>query len=647
VQNLNCVSLRCMDLRCMFLRRIDAWGLGFFGLLCATLAFAQPPALELPREVNAFERFEIRLSASGGSGDMLRFADAEGEVLGGSYAYAGNAKNGVVLLTAPIDPGEYAVVYLSNREVVASYPLTVLSVQAQLSAVDQVNMNGSIEVAFEGPLNSGDYLQFVDSSGEPVRGRYTYTGNAKAGKITLQAPNEPGDYRIAYFTGRRDIGSIPVRVVAVKASLQGPARVAAGAQFSVDWQGPDNRGDILRVVDAAGKATGSYTYTGNNPASAVLRASETPGDYRVVYLTGGEVIGELAFTVEAVTASVSAPDAVPGADYFDVVWEGPGNRGDTIQVVDPETAMDVAYAYVDADRGQQVSVAAPAEPGDYLLHYTTRGGRVLAELPLRVTPPPQLPGSLLVEASPRPRLGPEDAVEVILDASGSMLQRLQGERRIDIARRTLQQLVADTIPAGTAFALRVFGHREADSCRTDLEIPLAPLDPASVQGRIAGVRAMNLAKTPIADSLALTQADLRDARGERIIILLTDGEETCEGDPAAVIAGLRDAGNDIRVNIVGFAIDDAELAASFRRWAQLGGGEYFSASDSDSLVRALTSSVNPAFAVLDENGVRIATGVAGGEVLTLAPGNYTVTAAGTGQAVQIAAGQRTRLSLAE
>ena len=125
--------------------------------------------------------------------------------------------------------------------------------------------------------------------------------------------------------------------------------------------------------------------------------------------------------------------------------------------------------------------------------------------------------------------------------------------------------------------MRVFGHKEADKCRTDLEIPLAPLSSAAAD-RLAGINAMNLAKTPIAESLELTAADLRTVTGERVIVLVTDGEETCDGDPAAAIAGLRAQGHNLRVSIVGYAIDDDGLRDTFARWAKLGGGEYFDAA---------------------------------------------------------------------
>ena len=87
---------------------------------------------------------------------------------------------------------------------------------------------------------------------------------------------------------------------------------------------------------------------------------------------------------------------------------------------------------------------------------------------------PSRMSATLVRFTPGAGFGPDDAVEIILDASGSMLQRQNGERRIEIARRTLARLVADTIPAGTGFALRVFGNREADAAPI-LRSPLARL----------------------------------------------------------------------------------------------------------------------------------------------------------------------------
>ncbi len=241
------------------------------------------------------------------------------------------------------------------------------------------------------------------------------------------------------------------------------------------------------------------------------------------------------------------------------------------------------------------------------------------------TPTPAGPGTIAVSvlSGPAPIAG-DTAIELILDASGSMLQLLGGERRIDVARAVLVDLTNNLLQPGTPLALRVFGHIEPDACRTDLEIPLQPLDPAAVTARLNAITAMNLARTPIADSLRLVAEDLAGTVGEKIIVLVTDGEETCDGDPAAAIRFLQEQGFDVRVNIVGFAIDDAALQAQFEAWATLGGGAYFNATNAEELRTALRDALRAPFRVLAADGTVVATGTVGDAAVTVPAGRYTV-----------------------
>ena len=48
-------------------------------------------------------------------------------------------------------------------------------------------------------------------------------------------------------------------------------------------------------------------------------------------------------------------------------------------------------------------------------------------------------------------------VEIILDTSGSMLEKVRRRTRIDIAKDALRDLVTERLPAGTPVALRIFG----------------------------------------------------------------------------------------------------------------------------------------------------------------------------------------------
>ncbi|MDQ3695761.1 MAG: VWA domain-containing protein [Chloroflexota bacterium] len=215
------------------------------------------------------------------------------------------------------------------------------------------------------------------------------------------------------------------------------------------------------------------------------------------------------------------------------------------------------------------------------------------------------------------------AVELILDTSGSMLESLEGRRRIDIAKEVLGSLVAETIPPGTPLALRVFG-ATPDSCETTLAAPLQPLDPAAMASLIAGVEAIDGVNTPIGASLEQVASDLQGAAGTKIVVFVTDGEETCGGDPAAALRALANQGIDVRVNIVGFAVEDEALKAQFREWTRLGNGQYFDAAGSTGLGQAVVAAVQPPFRILDAAGNEAGGGLIDGDPVEVPPGAYDI-----------------------
>jgi hypothetical protein len=112
------------------------------------------------------------------------------------------------------------------------------------------------------------------------------------------------------------------------------------------------------------------------------------------------------------------------------------------------------------------------------------------------------------------------------------------------------------------------------------------------------------------------------------VILITDGEETCGGNPARSIQKLRKNGVNVRVNIVGFAVDDAKLTATFRQWSKAGNGTYFDARDGAGLNDALAAAIRPAFEVLDAQKKVVADGLTGGDPVPLMPGTYSVSLKG-------------------
>jgi hypothetical protein len=123
--------------------------------------------------------------------------------------------------------------------------------------------------------------------------------------------------------------------------------------------------------------------------------------------------------------------------------------------------------------------------------------------------------------------------------------------------------------------------------------------------------------------LRLTAADIAAHPEPKLVILVTDGEETCDGDPAAVIRELAVSGTGVRVNIVGFAINELMLQETFAEWARLGRGKYFNAGDAAELAASLRESIELPFAVIGAGAVT-ATGTVNGPAVTVDAGTYTV-----------------------
>lgn len=153
-----------------------------------------------------------------------------------------------------------------------------------------------------------------------------------------------------------------------------------------------------------------------------------------------------------------------------------------------------------------------------------------------------------------------DGVYIILDASGSMWGVLpDGSRKIEAARAVLDGLVAGDF-GGRDVALRAYGHRrEADCADTELVVPFAAEPEAVGRVRRFGEAVNPKGKTPIGRSLRAALEDFGDRRGE--IILISDGIETCDDDPCALVKAWREEGVAIKVHVVGLGLDARERAA--------------------------------------------------------------------------------------
>lgn len=190
-------------------------------------------------------------------------------------------------------------------------------------------------------------------------------------------------------------------------------------------------------------------------------------------------------------------------------------------------------------------------------------------------------------------------IQLMLDSSGSMAADLGGQRKMDIAKQVMTTFV-DTVPKEANIALRVYGHTGSndnadrpESCKgTELFYPFQPLNTTLFKSAIAGFDATGW--TPIAASLQAAQQDFAPYKGDtntNIIYMVSDGIETCDGDPVAAARALHEADIAAVVNIVGFDVDPA-AAEQLRAAAAAGGGQYFEARSADELNEVFTEQID-------------------------------------------------------
>ena len=183
--------------------------------------------------------------------------------------------------------------------------------------------------------------------------------------------------------------------------------------------------------------------------------------------------------------------------------------------------------------------------------------------------------------------GPAAAAEravLILDASGSMWGQLEGRAKIDIAREVVRDLMDRWSPE-VELGLMAYGHRRKGDCDDiELLIPPGPGTGPAVLGAVDSLQPRG--KTPITEALRQAAAALRAAEDRATVILVSDGEETCGGDPCAAAAELEATGVDLTVHVVGFDVSEPEQE-QLRCIAEKTGGRFFPAADAAALAEAL------------------------------------------------------------
>jgi len=195
-------------------------------------------------------------------------------------------------------------------------------------------------------------------------------------------------------------------------------------------------------------------------------------------------------------------------------------------------------------------------------------------------------------------------VILAIDASGSMAGKTGDETKMQAAKRetlAFMNALESDVPVG----LIAYGHKgnntdtgKAESCVGIEWVQELGAGTAATQKAIQQFKPTGW--TPLGATLKFIHTELSenypingsqsesDAKANKVpvVYLISDGEETCEGDPVAQARQLHESGVSAIINVVGFNVDD-ETRAQLEEISAAGGGRYIVANDARELRKQL------------------------------------------------------------
>ncbi|HEY5835316.1 VWA domain-containing protein [Streptomyces sp.] len=169
-------------------------------------------------------------------------------------------------------------------------------------------------------------------------------------------------------------------------------------------------------------------------------------------------------------------------------------------------------------------------------------------------------------------------VELVLDVSGSMRARdIDGQSRMSAAKQAFDD-VLDSVPQGVQLGIRTLGadYRGNDrrtGCKDTRQLyPVGPLDRTEAKTAVATL--VPTGWTPIGPALLAAADDLEGGDGTRRLVLITDGEDTCQPlDPCEVAREIAARGVHLVIDTLGL-IPDASTRDQLTCIAEATGGTY-------------------------------------------------------------------------
>jgi len=207
---------------------------------------------------------------------------------------------------------------------------------------------------------------------------------------TITAPSKTGQYRISYVSviNRKVVTSNVVTVVKPLARLDTVLSATAGSKIRIEWSGPADRYDQIRIVaksDPDKPLAYNYVSTSKNGA-LFLDLPSVPGVYEIHYLgKDDKILANNAIVALPASVTLELPEAVVAGVPFQISWHAPMNQYDRIRILSIESPdKSLAYIYAASYPKSMATMTAPRKSGSYVLQYIASDKTILAHRVFRV-----------------------------------------------------------------------------------------------------------------------------------------------------------------------------------------------------------------------------------------------------------------------
>lgn len=199
-------------------------------------------------------------------------------------------------------------------------------------------------------------------------------------------------------------------------------------------------------------------------------------------------------------------------------------------------------------------------------------------------------------------------IAIHIDSSGSMHGQVSGGVKMDLAKNAVKKFAAG-FPDETPITLRTYGHKGTGDDK-DKQLSCSSTEvmyETNTYNEQNFSAALNKFKpsgwTPIAASIKAGYDDLKTKAAENtenILYVVSDGIETCDGDPVEEARKLANSDLKVKVNIIGFNVDD-EGQRQLKAAAEAGNGVYYTVNSKVELENTLTKLMGEAMSSIEKN----------------------------------------------